>query len=660
MDPMVLLFPLQGASILLFFMGLYLSFYLPFSGLKKGLAMGLFAAPILALIEGSIAGSFLAYCLQKVAQLIGSVGGPLFLQNLGFYFGDLASQLASDYGPISAPIFGSYLGWLALTYLFLSYAIKTLTPRSLKVRQVWFNLCHILLIVASCGLFIPVAFITSLLESRFGSKYGRLVSGKPVLKNPFWGAFFIRFFTKSDDKQGLQIHEHFRTTIEAKRTGVLVVGKAGSGKTNLIYHQFMKPAFIESHSLSVIYDFKGDFTEAHGEDSDTVLLSCFDRRSATWLMSEDINTSSRFLEFMGLMVPEMKGQDDGFFQTATTDIATAIFLKLKEDFKGRFSFGDFYAMIHQSEAIFSAIKTYRPDAQLLVEGDVKDSRQIQGILGTIRTRMLPLEPLARMWPKNPSSGGFSYLKWFESYEAGEPEKRKLIIKASPRYDKSSEAFVKLIIDLISLELSSLPESRTRSIYVFIDELQTLPRLKALITGVRTLRSRGVQFIVGTQDFGRTRYQYDQDGGTEGFVGNFGFKLFGALDSPEAVDYASKLCGRNVYELRANGGSKDGSVQFKTITEDALPSGALMELQSPSLARPASFYISHSGWPLVKMAYKIRPIGKSYLKDMEPDWVLDADLTKKKKNEEPKTSNSSKKPTIKSKYKKILGPGHDLD
>ncbi|NQY01141.1 MAG: type IV secretion system DNA-binding domain-containing protein, partial [Flavobacteriaceae bacterium] len=570
------------------------------------------------------------YMLLILSKVVEQYSFPKLADFIGYHFEYFSyiSENILTFGSlpfiVSFIVINVAIFWLNITFLNRVVSQKIVAPFIIILLYVSY-------IYSTFLISIPLMIVYLTIGRPSAENMRILVAGSEVVPNELKGISIIRGLNLFKRTAGIYIHEFLRISLKSETTGFLFLGMPGSGKTNVIF-QFLTQIF-KRKDKQIIYDYKGDFTQAVGEDSSVLIFSPFDARSVTWDMGKDIDTSTKAAEFVSMIVPTLSDNSDkDFFPGAAQDVLIASILSLQAELGKKWLFSDFYKRAQDKEKIVKAIREFRPESELLFDEEM-ENEQSAGILGTIRIRLARLEPIARAW--NSRGNLFSYSDWVTNDDA---DKRTVIVKTHARYENISGTVVSMIFEMIFKEILSLPDSKSRIIWAVFDELQLLPRIPSLLSITRAARSKGLRVIVGTQDFGKTKKSYERDGGTEAFINGFAFKFLGRLDSPETIEYASRMSGKNDYhETKRNVtvSEKGSSITLtKTkVSKQALESGSFSGLPEPDLIRPAFFWLKHPGWPIVKLRYQIKVTPSKYPSQIDAVWMSDRDINAPKQSVE---------------------------
>ena len=428
---------------------------------------------------------------------------------------------------------------------------------------------------------------------------------------------------------GLAIHDEVILPIGQETKHTLLIAAPGGGKTQVIYPLIER--IRTRGDAMLLYDFKGDFTAAFGEDSGVVILSPFDARGYGWDIAADVTTDIKAMEFAAYLIPDLDSKEP-FFKKAAQDLLTGVITKLIREKPGSWAIGDLAGILTNKSDIIASCEQYRPGA-LSALGPV-DEKQAAGVFGELRTGSIQLEYLARAWPN--SQQKISLTKWVRDSELRQ-EQPIIMLRGHQQYRRLDGFLTSLVCSLLIKEALSLPDSYERRIWVILDEFGNLPRIDgidALLTGVR---SKGVRIVAAIQDIAQIEETYSRSF-AQTFFNCFGTILAG-LCSGSTARYLSDSFGKNKIDrlqhsksrkkgARGLAGGTSISETQQIVIENALIDTDFSNLEPPNMNIPASFWLRISGWPIGRLSYPVRPLPNKYPSHIEPSWLKDSSYPQK--------------------------------
>ncbi len=391
---------------------------------------------------------------------------------------------------------------------------------------------------ASYGLLLLPILFSLFWAHRKAHSQQRIVEGQAALKDMWHGLFVLKLKLLPLRKNGIYLHEHLKMPRKLETRGIIIFGAPGSGKSHLIKTHFL-PQLRTRGDLLVIFDYKGEFTQAFGEDRDTLIISPLDARSVIWNIARDIDTEAKAWEFVRMVVRQGDAPADIIFEDWARDLLTACLIKLQRE-KKYWTWRDFYRASQSLEDLIDAVRKYRPESEFAANFK-GESRQFEAIKGTIRRAMARLEPLARAWGDGDGKQ-FSLSGWLNDCGGAKPT---LIVRYDPLYAETMGPFVANFFNFLFASVLSLADSNQRRIWAVMDEFQTLPKIPKLFEAARAGRSKGLRMLLGTQDLGRIDQMYRYEGSRDTLVNLIGCKLIGHLGSQGWPPVRSRYVTDNV-------------------------------------------------------------------------------------------------------------------
>lgn len=513
----------------------------------------------------------------------------------------------------------------------MSFAKADLNPiERVVLRLMSFPVCSIL----SLGIYPFFQLVDLFYEARKTQTKMKLLRGIPVYLKPRLGTYFInKELRATGPREGLEVYPNIRVPFTVERLSFLLAGGMGSGKTNWIMG--ILEQCYERKDRSLVLDVKGDYVEVFGDRKDVIIFGPCDARSPQWNVAVDISTHMEAQQFCESLIPKVDGPNS-FFADAARDILTGAIVILQNQKPRRWGFKDVQELLGSEVRLYKLLIEFHPGAlQVLGKctfGVVVDpktgkerealetDRASRSVLATIRANVQLIDYLAQAWPY--SESGFSIHEWIAS-ERSDP--RMVIVQFRERYKKLSEFFAAKVFDLYFKEVLSLPDSHSRRLGCFLDELGFLPQIPSFVSAVRAARSKGLRLFVGVQETGVIESTYRSDGGKEAIVNGFGNKLIGRGETPEYVEYWQRMFGKNVYKRTVITKTfVEGRVQVSRsegeVEQESLQTGDLLSLSPASLEKGATFFAKFSGCPIVKLTWPITVREKKIPANILPDWL----------------------------------------
>ncbi|MFZ6727670.1 type IV secretion system DNA-binding domain-containing protein [Undibacterium sp. MH2W] len=277
------------------------------------------------------------------------------------------------------------------------------------------------------------------------------------------------------------------------------IGSAGTGKSKAMF-RFLDKA--RPNMKAVIYDRTGDYVERYYDPSrGDIILNPFDERCANWSIFADLKEELDYSTMSNYFIQEQKGEAHPEFKEGARILFEDIlkFIQIEPGFEK--SMAELTRIINTMslDRIFElACKYQLPSAGALNPENVKTSEGVRFSLIT--------QPAIRFFKYfSQTSSNFSITDFVKS-----DDKAWLFILSHPTQHVAIRPFAAAWLDIAMLAaMSQRPIDYTRIIFS-IDELASLPKLKAVETGLTEARKFGVSILLGFQ----TDAQLDEIWGAE--------------------------------------------------------------------------------------------------------------------------------------------------
>ena len=280
-----------------------------------------------------------------------------------------------------------------------------------------------------------------------------------------------------------------------------------------------------------------------------LLVAPHDRRSLVWDVAADCCIKQDARELAARFIPP---STDPMWSQAAQEIFVACIVHLQATKGQHWGWADLEAVVTADvDVLTEHARNHNPNALRLL--NQPDSKTTLSILTTFQTHMRIVSVLAEAWP-DPSAGRFSIRAWLHN----PVPRRPLILQHDPGYPELSRIWIGSMLGLLASAVGSptLTESRTRRVWLFLDEFPQLPPIKQFPTFLELGRSKGVAVVIGAQDAAQIRAVYGQDQAKSWF-GMTGTKIMTRINASEAAEDVSRLIGDQEIERRMQSATRSG-------------------------------------------------------------------------------------------------------
>ncbi|MBC3864322.1 type IV secretion system DNA-binding domain-containing protein [Undibacterium jejuense] len=389
------------------------------------------------------------------------------------------------------------------------------------------------------------------------------------------------------------------------------IGNPGTGKSRAIF-RFLDSA--RPNMKAVVYDRTGDYVERYYNPArGDIILNPFDARCANWSIFSDLKEELDYSTMSNYFIQEKKGEAHPEFKEGARILFEDIlkFIQIEPGFEK--SMAELTRVINTMtlERIFELARKYQlPSAGALNPENVKTSEGVRFSLIT--------QPAIRFFKYfNETSTNFSISDFVKS-----DDKAWLFILSHPTQHVAIKPFAAAWLEIAMLAaMSQRPINYNRIIFA-IDELASLPKLKAVETGLTEARKFGVSILLGFQ----TDAQIDEVWGAElrrVLLANCQTKaIFRSEDGETAARLADTL-GKKAIDEASEGAhfgvesDRDSSQLQRKRTEIHLAMASVIQ----TLPDRTAFLKIAGNYPLAKVVIPNTPdvkVAEAYQNKQMPD------------------------------------------
>jgi type IV secretory pathway TraG/TraD family ATPase VirD4 len=272
-------------------------------------------------------------------------------------------------------------------------------------------------------------------------------------------------------------------------THFLVCGTTGSGKSVLLREMAYK-AFLRGDRM-IITDPNGDMLSKFYKEGD-IILNPEDGRSAGWSFFNEIRNPYDFRRYTLSLIPrgQTREAEDWYQYGRLLVRETARKLQLM----GRASIEELFHWTTAAPADDLGAFLKGTDAASLFVGADKALASARFVLSENLTPHL-----------NMPKGDFSLRSWLEDEQGG-----NLFITWREDMAEGLKPLISTWTDILCTAILSLPESRTRKLWLFFDELASLGKLPSLEPALTKGRKHGFRVVAGLQSTSQLDVLYGRD------------------------------------------------------------------------------------------------------------------------------------------------------
>lgn len=281
----------------------------------------------------------------------------------------------------------------------------------------------------------------------------------------------------------------------AQNRHLMVAGTTGTGKSQFLFD--LMAQIRARGDRAIIFDKTGSFIERfYDEASGDRILNPLDERCAPWSMMAEAEVDTDFDTMAHALIPDDKGQDRFWPDSARSVLATALSKFKKKGVSETRTVVDFLLTAKQEQLnnFFAGTMAARS-----ISSDLgRTSGNIMAVLAPA-IRPLTLLPIGNADP-------FSIRQWVSDEDAS----NCLYLSARSDQMKAMRGLLTLLFDTAIKSLLSLERKPGRTVWFILDEFAALHAIPSLVEGLQEARQYGGAFVLGVQDPALVRDRYGAD------------------------------------------------------------------------------------------------------------------------------------------------------
>lgn len=308
--------------------------------------------------------------------------------------------------------------------------------------------------------------------------------------------------------QGIDIAPGIPMSQEAESKHTFIIGASGGGKTQILLSWIRQ--LLKRKDRMIIHDTKGDFTATLPE-KDFVLLAPHDERSWAWDIAKDCIGLAAARELAARLIPTSK---DPLWTNGASEILTGILRWLQKEYGESWTWADIqYLTFSEPAQIRTLLLKAYPEAAGYVDVDPNTGtphKTSYSFLVTLWSHVgQVVSPLAAAWGNTPEEKRISLTAWLANEATDKPV---LILQRSAEFSALSKAWIGAAVQLMAnfAASPSLPESRSRRVWLLLDEFAQMGKLDGFQQFLEVGRSRGIRCVLGLQDLEQLAHLYGQE------------------------------------------------------------------------------------------------------------------------------------------------------
>ncbi len=306
--------------------------------------------------------------------------------------------------------------------------------------------------------------------------------------------------------KGICIAPKVPVSLETESKHMLLVGASGGGKTQIMKSWISQ--LLRSRDKMIIHDTKGDVT-ASFPDHNFILLAPHDKRTWAWDIAADCQGPAAARELAARLIPEGK---DPTWSNGARQILTGLIIWLQR--QEHWSWNDLRDIAFADpQRVRTILDSAYPEGARYIE--IEDTtgapnKTSYSFLVSMWSSVGALVcPLAEAWGNTPADRQVSLREWLSDEHT---QHRTLIFQRSAQFRELSEVWIGAAVQLMANFAASAEfgESRSRRIWLMLDEFAQLGKLKGFQQFLEVGRSRGIRCALGMQDLEQLSELYGKE------------------------------------------------------------------------------------------------------------------------------------------------------
>ncbi len=335
-----------------------------------------------------------------------------------------------------------------------------------------------------------VSFLSFLVFSLFQKSTGvtkETVRGMDFIEPKAFYGLAKKLLKSKRAVAGIELHPDIIMDRAAEAEHISVIGTTGAGKTKGVLNRIYQEAAKRGDKI-ILWDVKGDFTEAIAGHNNVKLVAPWDSRSLNWDIAADITRSEDADMIAESAIPDGTDEKESFFRKQARAVFSAILQCLwNED---RLTWANLSDCIYDQDETLILLSQYRTGQQVMSYIE-REGGQSQATWTTLLDNVGKwITKAERAW----AGEGESLRSWLTSPGGG-----TLILRYSPEHPDLSASICAMVTSLLINALLAQKEDENRAVWFLMDEMANFPKVGNLKRGITLARDRGGRFVLSAQD-----------------------------------------------------------------------------------------------------------------------------------------------------------------
>jgi type IV conjugative transfer system coupling protein TraD len=305
-----------------------------------------------------------------------------------------------------------------------------------------------------------------------------------------------------------------------------IAGATGTGKSTTL-KQIISD-IKKRGDRAIIYSSSTEFVSEFYDQKTDIILNPLDSRSPNWSIWNEVSEVYHYADIAASIIPDSSAASDPFWTDTARSLLSNTARKLKEQ-------GNYDTKILFDKLLSISLKDIAELVKNTAAGTIFADGSEKTALSVRSTLLSKLECFKFL---TKDKGSFSIRKWVNNDET----KGMVFINSLADQHEVLKPLISTWVDIFASSILSLPEDRDRRIWLIIDELPSLHKLKSLDRILAESRKYGCCVILGYQSYSKIQAIYG-DKGAQTLSDSTATKIFYRSNDYQNANHASVQLGK---------------------------------------------------------------------------------------------------------------------